>query len=128
MNRQIIRTEKAPGAIGPYSQAVRAGNTVYCSGQIPLDPSSGELIRGDISAQTRRVMDNLSAVLEAAGSSVREVVRCTVYLSDMAHFGEMNAVYGEYFPVDPPSRATVQVAGLPKNVDVEISCIAVLAG
>lgn len=125
MSREIIRTDRAPGAIGPYSQAVRAGNTVYCSGQIPLDPATGELITGDVAVQTRRVMDNLQAVLESAGCVMGDVVRCTVYLSDMAHFGAMNAVYGEYFPANPPSRATVHVAGLPKAVDVEISCIAV---
>jgi len=126
MNRQIIRTDHAPGAIGPYSQAVRARNTVYCSGQIPLHPTTGELVTGDIAAQTRQVMENLKAVLEAAGCAMGDVVRCTVYLSDMAHFATMNAVYGEYFPAGPPSRATVHVAGLPRGADVEISCIAVI--
>jgi 2-iminobutanoate/2-iminopropanoate deaminase len=125
MRKRIISTKGAPGAIGPYSQAVKAGDTVYCSGQIPLDPSTGDLIDGDIAAQTERVMENLTAVLEAAGCTMNDVVRCTVYLSDMAHFGAMNAVYGRYFPEDPPSRATVHVAGLPKGVDIEISCIAV---
>jgi len=126
MSRQIIRTDGAPGAIGPYSQAVRAGNTVYCSGQIPLHPITGELVTGDIPAQTRRVMENLKAVLKASGCAMGDVVRCTVYLSDMAHFAAMNAVYGEYFPDGPPSRATVHVAGLPRGADVEISCIAVI--
>ena len=125
MSRQIIRTEKAPGAIGPYNQAIRAGNTVYCSGQIPIDPATEEVLGGSIAFQTDRVMKNLTAVLEAAGSSMADVVRCTVYLSDMAHFAEMNGVYGKYFPENAPSRATVHVAGLPKGVDVEISCIAV---
>lgn len=126
MSRQIIRTERAPRAIGPYSQAVRAGDTVYCSGQIPLDPVTGDLVTGDVAVQTRRVMENLKAVLEVAGCTMGDVVRCTVYLSDMDYFGAMNAVYGEYFPENPPSRATVHVAGLPRAVDVEISCIAVI--
>lgn len=125
MHREIIRTEKAPGAIGPYSQAVKVGNTVYCSGQIPLVPGSGELVSGDIGRQTERVMENLKAVLAAAGCTTADVVACTVYLSDMAHFTEMNGVYGRYFPENPPSRATVAVAGLPRGVDVEIACVAV---
>jgi len=126
MSREIIRTDHAPTAIGPYSQAVKAGNTVYCSGQIPLHPKTGDLVDGDVAVQTERVMQNLSAVLAAAGAGMSDVVSCTVYLSDIGHFGLMNGVYGRYFPENPPSRATVQVAGLPRGVDVEISCIAVL--
>lgn len=126
MSREIIRTTRAPAAIGPYSQAVRVGNTVYCSGQIPLHPETGELVGGDVGEQTERVMENLKAVLEAAGCTMGDVASCTVYLSDMSLFGAMNAVYGPYFPEDAPSRATVQAAGLPRAVDVEISCIAVL--
>jgi 2-iminobutanoate/2-iminopropanoate deaminase len=125
MSREIIKTAKAPGAIGPYSQAVRVGNAIYCSGQIPLHPETGDLIAGDVAGQTERVMENLKAVLEAAGAEMRDVVSCTVYLSDMNHFGLMNGVYGRYFQENPPSRATVAVAGLPRGVDVEISCIAV---
>lgn len=126
MSRETIRTEKAPSAIGPYSQAVKVGSTVYCSGQIPLRPETGELVAGDVAVQTEQVMENLRAVLEAAGAGMGDVVSCTVYLSDMGHFGLVNDVYGRYFQQDPPSRATVQVAGLPRGVDVEISCIAVL--
>jgi len=101
------------------------GNTVYCSGQIPLVPGSADLVGGAIGDQTERVMENLKAVLAAAGCSMADVVACTVYLSDMAHFTEMNGVYGRYFAENPPSRATVAVAGLPQGVDVEIACVAV---
>ena len=124
MSRQIIRTDSAPKAIGPYSQAVKAGGLVYCSGQIPLDPATMELVQGSVAAQTRRVMENLGAVLAAAGSSLAQVVKTTVFLRDMNDFAEMNAAYGEYFQVEPPARATVQVARLPKDVAVEIDCIA----
>ena len=124
MTRQIIHTDSAPKAIGPYSQAVKAGGLVYCSGQIPLDPATMELVQGSVADQTRRVMDNLKAVLDAAGSSLAQVVKTTVFLRDMNDFAEMNAAYGEYFQVDPPARATVQVARLPKDVAVEIDCVA----
>jgi 2-iminobutanoate/2-iminopropanoate deaminase len=123
--KQIIATEDAPKAIGPYSQAVRAGDTVYLSGQIPLDPKTGQLVGGDIAAQTDRVMNNLRAVLHAAGLSFEHVVRCTIYLMDMNDFGAVNEVYGRYFPANPPARATVQVAGLPKGARVEIDAVAV---
>lgn len=126
MSRKVIQTRHAPEAIGPYSQAISVGDTVYCSGQIPLHPETGELIgAGDVAAQTERVMENLQAVLRAAGCSLGDVARCTVYLTDMNQFGAMNTVYGRFFTESPPSRVTVQVAGLPKGVDVEISCIAV---
>ena len=124
MSRQIIHTDNAPKAIGPYSQAVKAGGLVYCSGQIPLDPATMELVQGSVADQTRRVMENLQAVLAAAGSSLAQVVKTTVFLRDMNDFAEMNAAYGEYFKVDPPARATVQVARLPKDVAVEIDCVA----
>ena len=124
MTRQIIHTDSAPKAIGPYSQAVKAGGLVYCSGQIPLDPATMELVQGSVADQTRRVMDNLKAVLDAAGSSLAQVVKTTVFLRDMNDFAEMNAAYGEYFQVEPPARATVQVARLPKDVAVEIDCVA----
>ncbi len=123
--KQIIATDDAPKAIGPYSQAVRAGDTVYLSGQIPLDPKTGQLVGGDIAAQTDRVMNNLRAVLQAAGLSFEHVVRCTIYLMDMNDFGAVNEVYGRYFPANPPARATVQVAGLPKGARVEIDAVAV---
>ncbi len=124
MSRQIIHTDSAPKAIGPYSQAVKAGGLVYCSGQIPLNPATMEILQGSVTDQTRRVMDNLTAVLDASGSSLAQVVKTTVFLRDMNDFAEMNAAYGEYFQADPPARATVQVARLPKDVAVEIDCIA----
>ena len=124
MSKQIIHSDSAPKAIGPYSQAVKAGGLVYCSGQIPLDPATMELVQGSVAAQTRQVMENLEAVLAAAGSSLAQVVKTTVFLRDMNDFAEMNAAYGEYFQLDPPARATVQVARLPKDVAVEIDCVA----
>jgi 2-iminobutanoate/2-iminopropanoate deaminase len=122
--REIISTEKAPKAIGPYSQAVKAGGFIFVSGQIPLDPSTNELILGDISAQTARVLDNLQAILTAAGSSLAKAVKIGVFLKDMTEFSEMNAVYAKYFPENPPARATVEVARLPKDVRVEIDVVA----
>ncbi len=121
---EIVATEEAPAAIGPYSQAVVAGGVVYASGQIPLDPKTGEVERGDVGAQTHRVFRNLRAVLRAAGSDLDHVLRCTVYLSDMADFGTVNGIYAEYFGEHRPARATVQAGGLPKGVDVEIDAIA----
>jgi len=125
---EIVATEEAPAAIGPYSQAVVAGGVVYASGQIPLDPKTGEVERGDVGAQTHRVFRNLRAVLQAAGSDLDHVLRCTVYLSDMADFGTVNGIYAEYFGDHRPARATVQAAGLPKGVDVEIDAIALQRG
>lgn len=126
MEKIVVKTPRAPGAIGPYSQAVKAGNVVYASGQIPLDPASGVMVPGGIKEQTERVMLNLKAVLEAAGGSLDNVVKTTVYLADMAQFAEMNSVYATFFTEKPPARATVQVAALPKNALVEIDAIAVL--
>ena len=125
MTRSVIRTDQAPKAIGPYSQAVAAGNLVFVSGQIPLDPATGSLTGDGIAAQTHRVLKNLASILEAAGSSLNKAVKTTVYLRDMNMFQEMNAVYQEYFPTDPPARATVEVSRLPKDVLVEIDVIAV---
>lgn len=119
-----IGTPHAPEAIGPYSQAVVVEGWVFCSGQIPLDPATMELVDGDVAAQTERVLENLSAVLEAAGSSLARVVKTTVFLADMADFQAMNAVYQARFGDHKPARATVQAAGLPRNVAVEIECIA----
>lgn len=119
-----ITTEKAPKAIGPYSQAVVHNGLAYLSGQIPLDPSSGQLVEGDIAAQTERVLENLREVLEAAGSSLGQVLKTTVFLRDMADFPRMNEVYGRYFTSNPPARSTVQAARLPRDVSVEIDCIA----
>jgi 2-iminobutanoate/2-iminopropanoate deaminase len=119
-----VATDRAPEAIGPYSQAVRSGPFVFCSGQVPLDPSSGELIEGSVGDQSRRAMENLSAVLEAAGANFDSVVKVTAYLTDMGDFPEFNEVYGSYFGADPPARATVGVASLPKGARVEVECVA----
>ncbi len=126
MNRQVIQTDGAPAAIGPYSQAVRCGDLVFCSGQIALDPATGELVgAGDVAAQTERVMDNLAAVLAAAGSSFARVVKATIFLTDLGDFGTVNAVYGARFEgLEPPARACVEVSRLPKDVQVEIEVIA----
>ncbi len=125
MNHDVIHTPSAPQAIGPYSQAVRAGNFVYTAGQVGLDPATGELVRGGIEAQTRRVLENLKAVLEAAGSSLGKVIKTTVFMTNLGDFAKMNTVYGEFFPHDPPARSTVQVAALPRGAEVEVECIAI---
>ena len=119
-----IRTDDAPSAIGPYSQAVRAGSMLFISGQIPLDPATGEVVDGDIAAQTKRGMDSLDAILRAAGADFSQVVRTTIFLTDLRNFGQVNEVYGSYFGDPQPSRATLQVAALPKGVGVEIDAIA----
>lgn len=124
----IVSTDDAPAAIGPYSQAVTVDGWVFCSGQIPLDPRSGELVTGDVAQQTERVFLNLAAVLEAAGSSLGGVVKTTVFLADMGDFQAMNAVYASHFGEHRPARATVEAGGLPKNVAVEIDCIARVGG
>jgi 2-iminobutanoate/2-iminopropanoate deaminase len=124
MERQVIHTDQAPKAIGPYSQAIRVGNLIFCSGQTPIDPATNLLIEGDIETQTRRVLQNLSAVLQTAGVSLANVVKTTVFLQDMNDFQRMNAVYAEFFPTNPPARSTVQVARLPKDARVEIELIA----
>ncbi|HVR44666.1 MAG TPA: RidA family protein, partial [Thermoanaerobaculia bacterium] len=116
----------APKAIGPYSQAVRAGNVIYTSGQIPLDPATGEMVAGDFEAMTRRVFENLKAVLESGGASFRHVVKATVYLESMSDFQKLNAVYAEYFGEHKPARSTVAVAALPKGSPVEIDLVAVV--
>ena len=122
-----IQSDEAPKAIGPYSQAIRAGNLLFCSGQIPLDPKTGEMVGGsDVKEQARRVMENLRAVLQAGGASFASVVKTTIYLADLGHFKEVNEVYGGYFQATPPARATVQVAGLPRGALVEIDAIAVV--
>jgi 2-iminobutanoate/2-iminopropanoate deaminase len=122
--KKIVSTEKAPKAIGPYSQAVISGGFAFLSGQIPLDPASGQIIQGDVAAQTERVMENLKSVLEACGATLESVVKTTVFLKDMGEFAQMNEVYGRYFPANPPARATVEAARLPRDVRVEIDCIA----
>jgi 2-iminobutanoate/2-iminopropanoate deaminase len=122
--RKIISTEQAPKAIGPYSQAVVLNGVAYLSGQIPLDPATGQLVEGDIAAQTERVLENLKAVLEASGASLESVLKTTVFLKDMADFPKMNEVYARYFATNPPARSTVQAARLPRDVSVEIDAIA----
>lgn len=124
--REIIHTDRAPHAIGPYSQAVRAGNLVFASGQIPTDPATGEFVSGGIAEQTEQVLRNLSAVLEAAGTGLDRVVKTTVFLADMVDFAEMNDVYARFFASEPPARATVAAAGLPRNARVEIDAIALV--
>jgi 2-iminobutanoate/2-iminopropanoate deaminase len=124
--RNAISTKDAPQAIGPYSQGIRAGNMLFVSGQGHLDPDTGALVTGDVATATRRVMDNVGAILKAAGASFDHVVRTTVYLADMADFAAMNAVYGEYFSAPAPARTTIQAARLPRDMRVEIDVIAVL--
>ena len=124
--KEIIATDRAPRAIGPYSQAVRTGNIVFASGQIPIDPATGEFVAGGIAEQTEQVLRNLSAVLEAASSGLNQIVKTTVFLADMNDFTAMNEVYGRFFGEHPPARATVQAARLPRDAKVEIEAIAVL--
>lgn len=126
MPRSIIDTTLAPAAIGPYSQAVRVGNTVYFSGQIPLDPATAALVEGDIALQTRRVFDNLSAVASAAGGSLAQLVRVGIYVTDLANFAAVNAVMAEYFQPPYPARSTIEVSGLPKGAQVEVDAVMVL--
>ncbi len=122
--KKIISTNEAPAAIGPYSQAVRSGSFLFCSGQIPLDPKSGQIVSGDIAAQTRRVLDNIAAVLKAEGLTFDNVVKTTIFLTDLGDFQTVNEVYGSYFKQDPPARSTVQVSALPKGAKIEIDAIA----
>jgi len=122
--KKIISTNEAPGAIGPYSQAVRSGRFLFCSGQIPLDPKSGQIVPGDIAAQTRRVLDNIAAVLSAEALTFDDVVKTTIFLTSLSDFQLVNEVYASYFKQDPPARSTVQVSALPKNANVEIEVIA----
>ncbi len=124
--KRTVTTDRAPAAIGPYSQAVVAGGLVFCSGQIPLDPATGEMVPGGIEEQTRRVLENLGAVLQAAGSGLDRVVKTTVFLADMGDFGAMNRVYAEFFGDDPPARAAVEAAALPRGARVEIEAVALL--
>jgi len=124
MSNGIVSTEKAPRAIGPYSQAVIAGDLIFTSGQIPIDPSSQQLVQGDIRIQTERVMDNLAAVLDAAGAGFENVVKATIFVVDLGDFATVNEIYGKRFPRSPPARSTVQVAALPKGARVEIELIA----
>ncbi len=124
MTREIISSEKAPKAVGPYSQAVRAGGFIFCSGQIPFDPETGRLVTGGIEEATERCLLNLKAVVEAAGARLEDAVRVTVYLTDMSQFGAVNEVYERFFPSEPPSRVCVEVSSLPKGAPIEISLVA----
>lgn len=128
MPRETVKSDGAPGAIGPYSQAIKANGFVFVSGQIALDPRTGQMVGQDIKTQTRRALDNIRAVLEAAGSSLDRVVKCTIFLKDMNDFGPMNEEYGSYFMELPPARSTVQVAKLPRDALVEIEAIAIDRG
>ena len=124
MNKRIIKTDQAPAAIGPYSQAVRIGNLLYTSGQIALDPRSGEFLSGEIEQETERTLENISAILKADGLSLDNIVKTTVYLTDLSYFARMNQIYEKYFSENKPARACVQVAALPKGAKVEIEAIA----
>jgi len=126
MERAIIQSEEAPEAVGPYSQAVRAGDLLFCAGQIPLDPSTGELVKEDAPGQAQRCLENLDAVCRAADAQLADAVRCTVYLTDMGDFGRVNDVYAEFFGEKPPARVAIQAAGLPRGADVEIDAIVAL--
>ena len=126
--KKIIRSVNAPAPVGPYSQAVAAGNILFVAGQIALDPVSGKMVNHDISSETRRVMENLKAILLEAGLAMEDVVKCTIFLHDLSNFTEVNEVYGEYFPDEPPARETVEVGRLPVDARVEISCIAIADG
>ena len=128
MPLEAIASDRAPAAIGPYSQAIRAGDTVYLSGQIPLDPATGELVAGDIEAQAVRVFENLKAVAEAAGGSLRQAVKITIYLTDLGHFATVNAIMARYFEQPYPARSTIEVSALPRGARVEVDAVMVLGG
>lgn len=125
MAKEVVYSSNAPEPIGPYSQAIKAGNTLFVSGQIPIDSASGQLISGDIIAETHQVMKNLQAILQTAGMDFSNVVKCSIFLKDMNNFPKVNEAYGQYYKSKPPARETVEVSRLPKDVNVEISCIAV---
>lgn len=124
--KEIISTSKAPSAIGPYSQAVKVGNLIFISGQIPIDPSSGNIVNGDIKEQTKRVLENIKGILESVGASLANVVKTTVFMIDLSEFSLMNEVYKDYFPEKPPARSTIQVSALPRGAKIEIEAIAIL--
>ena len=126
MSKKIIQSADAPAPIGPYSQAVQAGNMLFVSGQVPIDPATGAVVQTNITEETQQVMKNLGAILQAAGSSFDQVVKCTIFIRDMGQFSAINDAYGQYFSENPPARETVEVSRLPKDVNVEISCIAIV--
>jgi len=126
MSKRVIQTEKGPKAIGPYSQAIQAGNLVFLSGQIPIDPKTGELIKGDIRQQTQQVLENIKGILESQKLGMEDVIKATIFLKDMGDFSQVNEVYATYFPTSPPARSTVEVARLPREVDIEIEAVALI--
>jgi 2-iminobutanoate/2-iminopropanoate deaminase len=125
MGKEVIQTDKAPKPIGPYSQAIRAGNFIFLSGQLPIDPSTGEMVSGDIRQQTRQVLENVKGVLESQGLGMQDIVKVSIFLRDMGNFNQMNEVYATYFSSHPPARSTVEVGKFPKNADIEIEAIAI---
>jgi 2-iminobutanoate/2-iminopropanoate deaminase len=126
MGKKVIQTDKAPKAIGPYSQAIQAGNFLFLSGQIPLDPKTGELVKGDIQQQTRQVLENIKGVLESQGLGMEDIVKVTIFLKDIGNFNQVNEVYATYFLSSPPARSTVEVTKLPRDADIEIEAIALI--
>jgi 2-iminobutanoate/2-iminopropanoate deaminase len=126
MKKKVIHTEKAPKAIGPYSQAIQAGDFLFLSGQLPLEPASGERVKGDIRQQTKRVLENIKGVLESQNLGLEDVVKVTVFLKDMGNFSQMNEVYATYFPTSPPARSTVEISGLARDAGIEIEAIALV--
>jgi 2-iminobutanoate/2-iminopropanoate deaminase len=126
MTKKVIQTEKAPKAIGPYSQAIQAGNFLFLSGQIPIDPKTGELVKGDIRKQTQQVLENIKGILESQGLGMENVVKVTIFLEDIANFNQVNEVYATYFPSSPPARSTVEVTKLPRDADIEIEALAII--
>ena len=128
MKKVVVQTEKAPKAIGPYSQAIKAGNLLFLSGQIPIDPATGEWVKGDIRQQTQRVLENIKGILESQGLGMEDVVKVTIFLKHRGNFNQVNEVYAPYFPSSPPARSTVEVAGLPREMEIEIEAIALLRG
>ena len=126
MKKKVIQTEKAPRAIGPYSQAIQAGSFLFLSGQIPLDPRTGELVEGDIRQQTKQVLENLKEVVESEKLEMKDVVKVTIFLKDIGDFNQVNEVYATYFPSSPPARSTIQVAKLPRDAEIEIEAIALI--
>jgi 2-iminobutanoate/2-iminopropanoate deaminase len=126
VNKKVIQTEKAPKAIGPYSQAIQAGNFLFLSGQIPIDSKTGELVKGDIRKQTQQVLENIKGILESQGLGMENVVKSTIFLKDIGNFNQVNEVYATYFPSSPPARSTVEVAKLPRDADIEIEALAII--
>ena len=126
MGKRVIQTEKAPKAIGPYSQAIQAGNLLFLSGQIPIDPTTGELVKGDIQKQTRQILQNIKGVLESQKLKMEDVVKVTIFLKDMGNFNQVNEIYSGYFPSSPPARSTLEVAKLPRDAGIEIEAIALI--